>query len=556
MDILFGFSLPGLESDVIAKRFRKIAKYLRVDNSIIEIKYLSRSTGYAVVRLDSNQGELFSTNALHNHYLVDIHNHSAERLSETLPPPFAFVKDSVNAFEIVTDFLGLHKFYINESRDGHIVASNHIGCGAILQGNPLSENVEAIRRFTTLGWFPFADTPYLNVRRTEPGEIIRFSPDGVVSSSNSFSFLKNLVNSQNEEIDLDHRATFVLEGLRSSFQLSASRVTEDKLTFKLSGGKDSRLVCAAAIFSGLKPKFHTIGTLEGEARTASELLSRVGLTDNHLITYSSNRGRAGTPMSLFDSVDSYFSFSDGDFTLNKIRASSHTHQFKGKITLGGGAGEVLRSSHYNTEEKRTRLENSKDLFRSISNGFKNTHAIKGGTASIVDGYFSEVNSVLDKFDFSDRLKALDMWHLLEKSRRWAPVGFNNVVAPFFNQKILKVAFHSKLDNVSNDQLFSHCIEIAVPEWSDVPFYKASAEDRQVYAKGNLRVWQDRDFSQVVKASDSYERYFDPAEVHTLYKSCLDNEVKVEHQNRAEACLMRVLWVNGFTRHLTRINQLI
>ncbi len=173
---------------------------------------------------------------------------------------WAFVIHDVvhNRLVLARDSFGIKPLIYTTHQDSLYIASE-LRClkGAI----PLEPDPESYATFFTLGYFIAPRTPYKNVRRVMPGEVLGF--DLTHRTFSSLAFVSRYAKGQ--ESKAGSVTDIIEEALTDSVE--AHYVSDVPVSILLSGGTDSSIIAALSKKIGKQPSAYHVA-IEGSADTA------------------------------------------------------------------------------------------------------------------------------------------------------------------------------------------------------------------------------------------------------------------------------------------------
>lgn len=458
-------------------------------------------------------------------------------------PPFALVScDTHEGLAIYTDGLGMARMY-QAQRDGVWAWSNRPAALAAAGAAEFEEDEEAWATFAACGWFAGMSSPFYAVRRLRPAAVVLTSADGRVVQRNS-GVLQSWVQPSGDGPDPTAAATAMVGYVRDAAHLASAPAE-----VMLSGGRDSRVVSAAAVAAGIDATFTTLGPLAGEIETAGQLIQALQTPIKHRI-------REPVPpderAELRHRVLELHRVFDGDLTPVKMN-SPVSGRMPSRVLFGGAGGEIAHANYYPSQHRldalvtagrRAPTERLQRYFRSMP----------GAT---VESYARMDNLVENWIGFAHETgihgaSSLDFFYLIERFRRWAPAANSPGSYPAFAvPEFITAAFQMRPHDRLAGNLHSAILRCLVPPWADVPFYKASASDSDVKSARKLRIWQGNDAiatGEILDAPAGWDDVFDVAAIRDLWRTARTEGLA----NRFEAIFQRVVWRALFRDYLSEL----
>jgi hypothetical protein len=359
----------------------------------------------------------------------------------TVTPPFTFCWFDRRSARIgvVHDGLGLDQFFVSLTPAG-VVFSNR--CWPILRltGEPPTLDAEAWRHWFCLGWFPDLSTPVRNVRVLGSGEIILGDSRAVTSTSAGALSRWIGQGAGGDSATLMPRAAEAVRNL-----IHRNRPAEGGFEADLTGGLDSRAICALLTHEGFRCRYYTGGSRwSAEVVLAKRIARRLGLEWTH----ADDRGPPdpGDPSGLVENRLRRFTlWCEGLVQSKRLCAFPDSPAPTSDVVyLGGGSSEISRGPYY----RQTLWRDSAapfDLDRS---------------AAELSRAGRELLAAPDAAALADRMRhqlgegtahglrewaLIDHWYVHQKVRRWQAAHlaanlFDGDVLPFVNADHIALAF--------------------------------------------------------------------------------------------------------------------
>lgn len=188
--------------------------------------------------------------------------------------PFACIYWNRDGLAITTDSLGLARYYEFDFGDLTVWATRP-GLAHIFAGRPVQKSATAWAGMATVGW-NLNGVSHLGAGQHLPGRTrITAGPDSGIHRVFGYA---EWTNESRLHAPTWHTAT---RGITNAMSLAG--YFERQPICDLSGGKDSRLLAAAALRSGVTNRVRTVRTDRGEVETAEQLVARYDGNVEHVI---------------------------------------------------------------------------------------------------------------------------------------------------------------------------------------------------------------------------------------------------------------------------------
>lgn len=357
-------------------------------------------------------------------------------------PPFTlcWFDKRTQELGLAHDGLGADQFFVAETSHGMVFSNK---CWPILHFLKEAPRIDdaAWQYWFCLGWFPGNSTPFENVRHLGRGEFIRADSRTVRFDS------EDTLASWISPVKAEFPTSLMTRAMDSARQLiRLNQPTRARYGSDLTGGLDSRAICAVLIKDGIPCTFYTGGPrYSSDVVVARRIAKRFHLDWVHVKDPPFWRHE-----DLPHIVDAQFTklllWGEGlvqpaRFQHFQVAPAPTTHH----SYLSGGSSEISRGPYYNrvlTKDKDQGVEYRKALalFESrITTAPLSEAAAFNGTRLVREQVANGEAYGLRELDL------LDFLYLTEKMRRWQAAHrainlFDSSVVPFFNIEHIKLGF--------------------------------------------------------------------------------------------------------------------
>lgn len=466
---------------------------------------------------------------------------------DTYGAPFACIYLRDDTLSIVNDSLGLARLF-EFSFPGMTVWATRPGLAHIFAARPVAMNDAAWSGMATLGWNLGGHTHIGDGKQLAGSKRISASPrQGVLREDHYAEWVhRSAVKGSSWE---DASAGMVRT-------MSLGRYFPRAPIADLSGGKDSRLLAAAALTSGVTDTVRTVRSDHGEVETAEHLVSIYPGEIKHLVTDIATPRLDSERTDFTDHVAAAMRGSEG--------ATVPFTALRGPTFIGypplviarfnGHGGEALHGGEYYKGAWAEKLEKKgisgavDRLAAMVSVARATSASSRERTMEIVRGRFETGLSM--GIETSHGL--LNYHYSAERMPFWASSSPNrSVITPYYSSGLLHQIGRTFTGDTEFEQFYSEIMTALVPEWVDVPFYRPSGGAR----RASRFFWESFSWTMLKEFS------LDHAEASANFDSdgirAIVNEVGNGGGSKTiEATFSRFLWEISAGSVLTDINDRI
>lgn len=468
-------------------------------------------------------------------------------MGRLLPNHFGIHRSPDGSVRVWADTLGLGRCYYVIS-DEFVAASNHIGILAHFLEGPAEVDADAVGRYVLAGWFMLDDSPIRGIRRLRQATCLDVGPDGAVAFT-EHTDLTDLVGQRPDRPDYD--------GVIDQTRIIARNL--DTLSVKtptlyLSGGRDSRMTSSIWLSGGSSARAMTLGTLEAEAEIAQDLMTAFGGSEKrdqeirHDITIPTP---GGITMSLEERFSNAFAMWDGDAAPTNIKSNTRIPGGSAALSIGGVGGEIMHGYYYHRPGDYERIASLPHPVAYAARSFRGklaTDTSHGALEGVFDLYYERAVA----HGRSD-IAALDYLYLTEKFRRWGNQALGSMAAvmlsgPAYVRACFDLEPEEKTTKVFPDEI----VQRAMPQWSDIRYYKAEVADSKRSMKRRLSTF-DTDpeyFHEAFRSPRRWPEFLREDEIATLLEIITTEEALPVH----EAWLNRAMWIDRIDSHVDDLNK--
>jgi asparagine synthase (glutamine-hydrolysing) len=397
-------------------------------------------------------------------------------------PPFGLIArdDAAGRLVIQQDWLGQCRIF-TAAASGVMAFSNR----STLLGKLLSGRATPSRSgwasYAVTGHFGGDSSPVDGVRLLHPGERVTCRPTPIgwhIGHDTRFcadDVVRNGLAARGDGTAavLDNAAMAVRATVSSLGALYA-----DEIVLGLSGGKDSRVLAAALLDAGQRPRFVTNDDLAAEAEVARRLVEIVG--DTRGLRPAHDVSPAAAPDDVLDvglaervlrlQRQHDFQFPATYFARPAVaeRLADATH----RLVITGAAGELATGYWYPADDDET---------PDATLAGARHHLLSGAREHVVepDDWAREDARLVALVDHAASLglvgfERLDYVYLMERMRRWATSAYSiGTVVPFLTPAVVTATFALTSQQKRSRCLHDELLRRFMPEWIAVPYVSAA-----------------------------------------------------------------------------------
>ena len=406
--------------------------------------------------------------------------------SLTGPMVLAALDEPGGRLVVVNDCIGAGRLY--ETRlDQGFVWSNRAAAGHLFAGLPIAADTGGWLSLAAVGWFFGDATPITGVRKVPRGTVIQAGGEGTVQrQTTAVGELVNGTGPQGTLDDLfDAAADAAVDQVRLADSLWASRPV-----IHLSGGRDSRLVAAAAVHARVDAVFRTGDGWPGEADIARRLVELSPRPMEHVVVRDDEES-AGPESALMERALRVQLLHDGMRQASKIRFDvALPRERPDRATMAGWGGEIAHAFYYQDSRqlRKVRWGGRRAVLRRLLESSRRKHnAAHDAAYELARSSFEE--RIREGRDHG--LKGpdlLDWFYLTERFVNRFEVGADSQsVSVYTTPAFIRAAFATTPEQRLQAYAHRAIIPRLVPAWGEVPFYRRAAGPRPSVRR--RRLWE-------------------------------------------------------------------
>lgn len=446
--------------------------------------------------------------------------------------PFACILFRSEKLTVVNDALGLARLY--QFNFGRLtVWSTRPGLAHIFAGIVLEKNETAWAGMATLGWNLGGET-HIGVGAQLPGGCrITASPeDGVQTQSHYAEWTQS---ARSNPASWNEASAGIARAMSSATYFEQDPIAD------LSGGKDSRVLAAAALRSGVTTHLRTLRTDHGEVETAEALVALYAGEVKHEVRELSASSSQRPDFRLFERLGLAHKGNEGALLPATAVSGAPFRGFVPPLVarFNGHGGESLQGGALYGGRWKSILEgkgSAKALDR--LNGMVDSPL---GTSDVGRGLaMAAVQARVKLGEEMGIVSAhgqLNYFYNSERMPFWAS-SFSNraTLTPYYSSGLLRHVARTYWGDTEFSGFHKKILTSLIPEWSSVPFYKPLGSARGATAA----FWKYEDWVSLrtfVRDRIDAVSNFDPDRMMRLLQAIEEGEESKTH----EVALARFLW---------------
>jgi hypothetical protein len=491
----------------------------------------------------------------------------AERPSSVLEMTAPFVIASLAAdpgrLRLHTDALGIGRLFELRFPTGW-VWSNRPTATCRFAGTRAEADRDGWRMLAACGWFIGDRTPLARVFALPGGTTIDYDSQGLGRIFSRVDGLAAWSADRSGEGVASHRVDQVAEAL-IGLVASLDRMSSGTIVADLSGGRDSRIVVAAALAAGLTVTLNTGGAEPGEADVAEGLVAALPAEAARRVTHRISRPKVTGPAQTFSlaidapivpNVLGWHRDQEGLRSPTYAASPAPTGLVSGtRPTIGGAAGEIAKGQYYPSDHAQLGQLPWGDRLDALLEPLGETHLDAWGVSAVARATATaRVRRTLEEAligGLSDA-KVLDYFYAAERVRRWGTTAERcGKVNPLLVPEFIRAAFDLTPDQRRENALHRAVTARLMPEWKDKPYYRRPAGAVPPALTPRLGTAVDRDLiTSIVADSAVWADGYDTTLVAQSWRSLLDGRGRPAD----ERLMQRVIWRAVFSDYLDEVND--
>ncbi len=393
---------------------------------------------------------------------------------------------------VVNDPIGAGRLFETTLAQGRIW-SNRAAAGKLFAGAPIEPDREGWELLAAVGWFCGPFTPIKDVRKVAAGSVIEAGADGV--SVRESDVIGGLVAGGDDLASIyAEAASQAVDQVRF-----ADSLWRERPVIHLSGGRDSRLVAAAALSAGVDAVFRTSDNTPGEADVARQLVSVAPRPMEHVVAHTEEGDGPQTP--LLDRTLRSQLLHDGMRHASKARRDVNLPRSRAsRATLAGWGGEIAHAFYYQDARqlRKVRRKGRDQVMTRLLESSRKKHG--AASAAAYERARVEFDSIVAKGEAFGLAgpDLLNWFYLVERFVHRFEIGADSQgVSVYATPGFIRLAFAISPEERISMSAHAELTARLVPEWKDVPFFVPQPGPRPALRRA--RLWEAPGDAEVVAA---------------------------------------------------------
>ncbi len=472
--------------------------------------------------------------------------------SRDLAPPFAMsiLDKRSGELMVLTDFLAAGRCLEVSFEGGRTLWTNRAAALFLFAGEAARADHDSWQVLAGSGWLMGRRTPFAGVESVRRHTAIRAS-DGKVQRED-LGILPELVLPSASYAELRDRAG---EETLAQVRL-ADALWESQTTIELSGGRDSRLIAAAAVAVGSDARAVTSDRTIGEADVALELMARrSGALEHKLRKTTDDEAKLDRP--LLKRALNVHLLHDGMRHPQKVRGNQDLpRQRPEAATLSGHGGEIAHGFYYKNRRdlakiaiggRSERERWAMKLFPKVD-GLARPECLEAGVAATGETLDAGEDAGLKGFE------RLEWFYLTDRfPNRQGLASHAERLSVFAMPSFVAAAFGMRPRDRMASRLHNELVARFVPEWKDAPIFKPKTKAGA--ATRRRRLWKSPDDAAAVEELLASEGPWTDLFMADPMREAWD-QLKAGNGNKKwEAAFETAVYREAFEDYLERINSI-
>lgn len=499
-----------------------------------------------------------------------------EAIAKLSAPQIAFSLDArARRLFFACDTIGFGRVYCR-TEGGVSAWSNRLAPLTLLFDDVPPSSSVGWSAFMTVGWFLGSDTPFAGISVLPPGCRVTAtdSSDAPVLSEASDVFGAVIARSISGE---SMPAEVASEALVSFFREMYTFI-DAPIRIGLSGGRDSRIVAAAALRAEVPAELYTRYPPDFDLDLARTLVQRLPGAErrwsftSRISNADSQRAEAGkismppttdddeAQAPLLQKAMSFHAMFDGDRAPNGLYAAwGPTNRPMEKVTLSGAAGEFCHPTFY-TQGAFEKATSAEQLARQVLGRFPRLLRARPNVMSVAAAAVEQVTTRATRAGVAG-IHLLHYFYIFGRFRRWADGNKSiDTLLPLLAQGFALAAASQPVQTRFSSAFQRQVINDMIPEWSDIPFgheVDSQKTGQKAAVDNHAFFWEAPEWgglSSILRRDDIWGEYLLVDETRAAYSELDLSNIK--ERSWTQTMSFRIAWLVAFEHHRERLARFL
>jgi len=442
-----------------------------------------------------------------------------QRAASAFPAPFALaiLEPARERLVVLNDALAVARLFEYRFAGGRIW-SNRAAAPLLFAGTEPAADERGWRILAAASWLIGNATPFRDVRKVGEGVVIEAGPDGVSErATDAVGPLVRTARADFREL-VPAACDEAVDQVTAAAELWPGRADVD-----LSGGRDSRTVAGAVLVAGIDARFKTSDVTPGEADIARELVAAAPKPMEHRVRKADDSAVKAHTRPLLDRALNAIVLHDGMRHPQKMRGKQTLPRSRPETaTLSGHGGDVAHGYFYKSrgDIRRLRFGGRRAITDRVMRLFARDHG-----AARADSY-AEARAEVERILAEGRRHGvkgpmvLEWFYLVDRfANRQGVASHAERVSVFGGPAFIRAAFAERPKERVDSRLHHEMVARLVPEWAEIPFFKAPRTRMKKVRR--LRLWEAPDDAQAIEellaADGPWAELYDPGRVRAAWE---------------------------------------
>lgn len=506
--------------------------------------------------------------------LLEILHKNPKTLQELAPPQvFCQLDARAHTLTLCNDWRGFGRLYEYKTAFGTIW-SNKMAAALIFAGLPASLDESALADMAACGMFSGVGTGYKNLRLAEPGVFIKV--ETLSGNVNSMRISGPACGLTRSEPDPDAAAK--AHAAINDWMRELGFLNRGKLRLHLSGGRDSRVVGAALLASGLDCEISLCNPPLKDAELAKKLLKLADIKAP--VEDQARRGVIeewyAASKDLLDIGADFLRAVNSDISVKLFFSwpTAVSDSASETLNIGGDQGEIAHNCYYTPkmfeEEKAWRLNpNGPSPSTKRVNALVDAITIKSFGVTDFCGRRARENIRRNVLAQAEALGLEGFYPLdylclhLCLNRQWP--GANGALdrkTPLTVRPYAQHGFNQSIEDKLNSRLVRDVTALFLPAWRDAPFFhelpKEETEDFYVAYPTYWEMERGKELSDLCETDGNVWRFFDRDRIADAFHKMTDKDyyasLPAPKVSAINTTAQKLVWLMTLERNLNEINR--